>query len=499
VLLLPCFRLKGLVWSCVFCAAMTLVGMLSFQVHRMRLEEREHLPIREIVCRVRCERVFRVEDDGRFSALGVFVGLAPHLAELKGQHVYISLKGRKGGELEQGAEWKLQGILAPIPFSSDTQSFDGFLADSGVAFRLSRGSLLQVLSPASAYRRFCSDALDWCDSVVSRGIEQRRPRLARILKAMLLGQQSLLEKEQVQRYRESGTMHLFAISGQHVMLIGLVIQGLLRLCGLRSWWLALPTLVCLWLFVDITGASPSSLRAFLMFALVELSLEGWMQSNPLAALCGALLVECILEPLVLFSAGFQLSYGIVALLLLLSIPLAERLREGLNPLASLPAASWQFRHRAFEWVREWAIGSFSVTYAASVISLPAGVAFFGLLSHGGMLANLVMVPASSLVIFSGFLSLVFGLLHLGPLSLILNYASALVLQGMEWFLAWFVSLGGTHARAAFSFAWCGNIVLALLLLLCLAGYQRRWAGHWLFFALPGILVAGALLCFLRLA
>jgi len=476
---------------------MLLTGNLSYQLHRARLEARESLPVREIVCRVRCERVFKVETDGRFSALGVLVGAAPHLKELLGQRVYLSLKGAKGEGMGQGAEWEVQGILGAIPFAPEGRSFEGFLADSGVAFRLTRGTLLHVTQGPGAYRRFCSAALAWCDEVVGRGIESRRPQLARVLKAMLLGQQSLLEPEQVQRYRESGTLHLFAISGQHVVLIGLVIQGLLRLGGLRGPRLALPSLLCLWLFVDITGASPSALRAFLMFAFVESALEGWLPMNPLSALCGSLLLEFLFEPLVFFSAGFQLSYGIVATLLLLAIPLTERLLESFNPLATVPVANWRWWQHGLEGLRQWAFATLAVSYAASVISLPAGVAFFGLLSHGGMLANLLMVPASSLVIFSGFLSLVFGLLHIGFMSLLLNYAAALVLQLMEWFLAWFVSLRGTHAEASFSFAWCGNLILSLVLLLCLGAYHQRWSGRWLVFFLPGVVVAGTLLLCLR--
>jgi len=476
---------------------MTLTGLLSYQLHRLRLEARERLPVREICCQVRCERVFRVEEDGRFSALGVFTTVAPHLQELKGQRVYISMRGPMGGLVEQGALWDLQGILSPIAFAPEDRSFDSFLADSGVGFRLTRGTLLRVLESPGPYRRLCARALAWCGSVVEKGIGERRPKLARILKAMLLGQQSLLDPEQIQRYRQTGTMHLFAISGQHVVLIGLVIQGLLRLCGLRGSWLAVPCLVCLWLFVDITGASPSSLRAFLMFALVEAAVEGWLPMNPLSALCGSLLLEFLFEPLVFFSAGFQLSYAIVAMLLLLAIPLTERLLEVFNPLSKVPRASWSVWQSRLEWLRRGAFSIAAVTYAASVVSLPAGVAFFGLLSQGGLLANLLMVPASSLVIFAGFLSLVFGLLHLGFLSLLLNYASALVLQGMELFLTWFVGLGWTHVKAGFVYPWCGRALLGVLILLCLFAYQARWAGYRLFFALPGLLVVLVMLVGIR--
>ncbi len=497
LLLLACLRLRGLVWSCAFLVTIVLTGLLSYQLHRLRLEAREQLPVREMCCQVRCERVFRAGEDGRFSALGVFVEVAPHLKELKGQRVYMSMKGPKGGVVEQGALWDLQGILSPIAFSPEDRSFDSFLADSGVGFRLTRGTLLRVLEAPGAYRRFCARALGWCGAVVERGIGEQRPKLARILKAMLLGQQSLLDPEQIQRYRQTGTMHLFAISGQHVLLIGLVIQGLLRLCGLRGSRLAVPCLVCLWLFVDITGASPSSLRAFLMFALVEAAVEGWLPMNPLSALCGALLMELVFEPLVFFSAGFQLSYAIVALLLLLAIPLTERLLESYNPLSKIPSASWSVWQARLEWLRRWTFSTAALTYAASVVSLPAGVAYFGLLSQGGLLANLLMVPASSLVIFAGFLSLVFGLLHLGFMSLLLNYASALVLQGMELFLTWFVGLEWTHAKAGFVYPWCGQALLGLLILFCLAAYQARWAGHRLLFAAPGLLVGFVMVLGLR--
>ncbi len=59
--------------------------------------------------------------------------------------------------------------------------------------------------------------------------------------------------------------------------------------------------------------------ATLLASLPVLRLPG----NSLAALAVSALVVLLLEPLQLFSASFQMSYGIVAALLAFGLPLAE--------------------------------------------------------------------------------------------------------------------------------------------------------------------------------
>jgi len=149
-----------------------------------------------------------------------------------------------------------RGVIAALPRDPPAMSFDGYLANAGIDFRLTRGRVLAVERPATAYRRFCARQAERFAAVLGAGVEAKRPALVGVYRAMLLGQQNELSAEQEDAYRQSGTMHVFSISGLHIAAIAGGLYALLAL-------LRLPRLVqfaagcaALWLYVDITAQRP---------------------------------------------------------------------------------------------------------------------------------------------------------------------------------------------------------------------------------------------------
>src|SRR5690606_31180885 len=157
----------------------------------------------------------------------------------------------------RSAEIAAIGVIASLPRNPAPGTFDAYLADSGVNFRLSRGRLLATEKPASAYRRFCARQAERFAAILGAGVETKQPGLVAGFRAMLLGRASELSDEQDTRFRRSGTMHVFSISGLHIAVIAGGLQALLLLLRLPRW-LQLPIgLAALWLYVDITGTAPS--------------------------------------------------------------------------------------------------------------------------------------------------------------------------------------------------------------------------------------------------
>src|SRR5690606_37450984 len=122
----------------------------------------------------------------------------------------------------------------------------------------------------------------------------------------------------------SGTMHLFAISGLNIGVVAGVVQTLLLLLRLPPWVRFGIGAVALWLFVDITGASPSAVRAFAMAVFLQAAFALRRPANLLAALIGSAFAVLLISPLQLFSASFLMSYSIVTALLALGLPLGVR-------------------------------------------------------------------------------------------------------------------------------------------------------------------------------
>ena len=117
-----------------------------------------------------------------------------------------------------------------------------------------------------------------------------------------------------------GVMYLFAISGLHVAIVaGALLLCLRHIPRLPRSAAELAALALVWLYVEITGGSPSARRAALMFTFYLIALWIGRPRGSLGAILAAGLVTLILNPLDLHSPGFQLSYSVVLGLSLIHI------------------------------------------------------------------------------------------------------------------------------------------------------------------------------------
>ena len=141
-----------------------------------------------------------------------------------------------------------------------------------------------------------------------------------VLQALSIGDKSGLTRDLRLAYRESGAMHLLALSGLHVGLVYVLLAWLLRPLGghraarlLRS----LLILGLLWAYALVTGMSASISRAVLMITFYEISglLSG--DRDGLSALAGSALLLMLFRPESPRDIGFQLSYTAVLSILLL--------------------------------------------------------------------------------------------------------------------------------------------------------------------------------------
>src|SRR5581483_8252899 len=228
------------------------------------------------------------------------------LHELVGQRVYASFALRRGESAPlRGAIVAAAGILAAVPRAPPPESFDAYLANAGANFRLGRAHVLAVEQPPDRYHAFLARAADALNRWLSAGIARKRPQLAAIYRAMMLGQKHELSEEQDALFMESGTMHLFAINGLHIGIVAVSLAALLAVLRCPAA-IAIPfTLAVLWLDVDTTGRSPSAVRAFILVATVEFGFLLRRPRNGLAALATAALVVLWLDPLAAFTASFQ--------------------------------------------------------------------------------------------------------------------------------------------------------------------------------------------------
>lgn len=481
------------VWPAGFAVGVTLAGAAYYGLVRHRLPAWDALPPREARLTVRVERLFPADPGAsRRSGLGRITGTDPHLRELAGHRIYFTVAADRTHPPRREAVLAMTGVLTTLPRHAAAGSFEGYLAGAGINFRLARGRVDAVVAAPPAYPRFCDDVLARFDAILRHGLDHR-PAPGGVYRAMMLGQKQELSDEQDALFLQSGTLHLFAISGLHISAIAIGFQVLLAFTRLPRWAQFAAATAALWLYVDATGRAPSAVRAFVMMGLFNAARLLRVPGNSLSALAVSAVVVLLLDPLQLFGAGFQMSYGIVAALLLLGLPLAEAWKRRLGWFAALPEAAKGPGHRGAAHAWESVLTAVAFGLAATLISTASSLTFFQLITPASFAANLVLIPLSILVILAGLGSLIAGLIGLLPLSVVFNHAAVLVLTVMDSLLRLVVALPGAHRAASFRADWLGSSVVAGLLALMAYGYARRWApehgGYWPPFVLLALVLA----------
>jgi competence protein ComEC len=440
-----------------------------------------HVP-REVEVELAVDQVFPPAPHRKtFSGLARVTGAAGPARELAGQRVYFSAIRRVSHVPEISGRYRYRGVVENLPPARDAVGFDRYLENVGVRVRLGRGHFGAETRPPSAFRRFCARAQDRLQRILTLGLE-RHPELASVYAAMLLGEKALLAPEQETAFMRSGVFHIFSISGLHVGVIAIAILSGLKLLRVPPRLARLAGLAVLWLYVQITGGSTPAERAFLMIGFVVMAKVLRLPGNPLAALAGAALVTLWLDPRQLFSTGFQMSYSVVAAIVVLGAPLAERWRASWQPWRDLPEANWSFLQHGIRWSARGLLAALAVTWAATLASTPSSIGNFGLFSPGALIANLIVLPLSSLALMAGFVSLLGGLLWLEGISILMNHAAALVILVMDWLVREGTALPGVYFPADFLAPWMGAASLtAVLGAMLLAANQRlgRHAPLWL--------------------
>ena len=480
-------------WALPVGLALLLAGDAGYTLRRARLAVWAMLPAREARLSLRVDRVFPSDDVRKSSGLATIMQARVPLAELRRQRIYFSVMLKRGGAAPiRSTVITAVGVLTPLPENPPPTTFDGYLADAGMNFRLTRGRILAVEQPPTHYRLFCEHLARRLNAILSAGVATKQPQLAAVYRAMMLGQKHELSLEQDQLFMHSGTMHLFAINGLHIGIVAVATHALLLLARCPRLLVAALTLLILWLDVDTTGASPSAVRAWLLVAACEVSLVLRLPANGLAALAMAALVVLLAEPMALFSASFQMSYGVVLAILCFGLPLAERLAERWPPWPNLPEVTWARWQRWAAWLlrKFWPV--LGIGLAAWLVGAVTGAAFYRVFTPGGLVANLVLVPLAMLVITAGFASILAGLSGAMAVSALLNHAAILVLAVMDALIRLGQHVPGTWWPAEWHVPWLGTATLTVLLAVMLTGYAGGWQGWARGFWPPFAVVALAL-------
>lgn len=207
---------------------------------------------------------------------------------------------------------------------------------------------------------------------------------AAILSALLLGDTSLLSKEITSDYSIAGVVHILAVSGMHVALIYEMILFLLKfiLRKKKKWLTFFLAMSLLWTYGAITGFSASVVRACCMFSFFVISDCFLLSRKTANTIAGSTLLILCFQPYLIYNLGFLLS--ITAVLGIVVI----------HPLLIKPFYSENK-------VLYYLINSSSITISAQIATLPISLYIFHSFPTYFIIANLILVPWSSFILYLG--------------------------------------------------------------------------------------------------
>jgi len=326
-----------------------------------------------------------------------------------------------------GDRWAISGLLSRIAPPHNPAGFNAaeWWGRQGVFLELRSGrdSTARRLDrdQGSPLRSAALGARAWMLGTLGVGLADA-PHIRALIAGLTLGARDTEADEYADAFRRTGTYHLFSVSGLHVGMVALLLWLLLRPLGLSRRRAVLVIIPSLFFYALITGASPPSVRAAVMLSV---AFAGFLLDRPVSpanSLAAAALLLLGQDTNQLFSAGFQMSFSIVAAIFLLSPPLQEFFSARLRPDPFLPRQLYTKGQKMASETGHELASTLGVSSAAWLGSLPLTIAVFHLLPLLAIPANMLSVPLAFAILAVSMLALVTGAVSLW-LAAVFNNAS----------------------------------------------------------------------------
>lgn len=316
-----------------------------------------------------------------------------------------------------------------------------------------------------------------------------------LLAAMLLGERTFLSEETQSLYKAAGALHVIAVSGLHISLLGLGLYRLLRRIFDAQAPAAVISVLCMAAYVFLVGNPPSAVRAFIMFAMGLLA-GYWKRTldTPTALSLSAAII-LMGNPFYIGQSSFLLSFLAILAIAVFQPALKECLAL-INPyhfpLSRLldSRRAWRLRHLDLQKVTggchellKKAGNGLQSSFSVWIVTLPVQLFFFSEVSLFGIFFNLLIIPLMGVILLLGiaglFLKEIFHLFAFltGSVLTDLEITVTSICRYAEGIFFAIIKAGGSLADRHSLAMWMpgkpayGKMLLAfcLLLLFCLLG------------------------------
>ena len=367
----------------------------------------------------------------------------------------LRLEGIKGGEQwnrQRGEiDVRVMGASELEPSAADGQRvwLQGELQERNyqgglpVGLKVSSPEDCTVLSEAGfTWMHGCQVWRDAAADRLEKGIADKPEQLA-VLRSLILGYRNEIPDEIYSSFRRTGSLHIFAISGLHVGIIGLLLMVVLKTLGVPRDWFGVWLLPLLFLYVAATGMKSSALRAMVMAGVFLLAPLFRRKPDIPTSVAFAAVGILLWNPQEISAAGFVFSFVVVAFIVMVYSVVPESLLKG-------------------GWLRNYGMSLCITSLAAGLASIPLTAYLFERFSPVSLVGNLVVVPLTFCIVLSGWLSILIPFA-----SDIFNHAAVAFINLMLWSVRTLDGLPGSSFEIAAPplgavLLWYGSLVYLLV-------------------------------------
>ncbi len=235
----------------------------------------------------------------------------------------------------------------------------------------------KILAIASRFRLALLNALS------ENGLDEREFAVAA---AVILGYDDQMDTDLQKEYVTAGAMHILCVSGLHVGIVYLVLNFVFGyFLKRRRFSVIIKTLLLLlfiWAYALLTGLAPSVWRASLMLSIFIIGNGLNRNRDPFNTLAASAVIMLVIDPMLLFNLGFQLSYSAVLGILIFYRPIYTLLYIKIPLIDKI-----------------WSI--VVVSTAAQLGTFPLAAHYFHYLPTYFWLTNILIFPLSFAIIVIG--------------------------------------------------------------------------------------------------
>ena len=337
------------------------------------------------------------------------------IGDIKTRVLVYADKDREVVQVGDGIE--VRGVLQKPERASNPGQFDprSYYYGKGISY-LMRPDQMEVVSKGHSYRRLLQKLRVFWSKRYSLFLDEKD---AGVVKAVLVGDKSEMDEETEQLYVQAGIVHILAISGLHISIIGMGIFSLLKKTGA-----GLKGSACLSAFIVLsygllTGFGASTERAVIMFIVRMGAVYLGRSYDFLSSISLAALILFVTQPLTLMQSGVWFSFAAV-----LSIGVLWPAIERCIPWQFAKEDNYKRQHlRKSMGIRmsrremiEKAIRYIGPSAAVTIGTIPLTAGSYGTIPLISFFLNLVVLPLMDIFVPMTLLS--------GALSLFSNTAAA---------------------------------------------------------------------------